>query len=91
MKLVLEINQNQDWEMLLLLFQRLKIPYFIQKEEQKAAILEPSAKKNGVVSPSKNFDAEAINRLLDEIGQRNLFAGISDPVAWQKQLRDEWE
>ncbi len=34
-------------------------------------------------------DAE-INQLIAEIQARNPFRSIEDPIAWQNQLRDEW-
>ena len=36
-----------------------------------------------------NFDA--LNHLLSSQASADFFSQISDPVEWQKQLRDEWE
>lgn len=36
-------------------------------------------------------NAEAVQKMLDAIKSKRLFADITDPVAYQKQLRDEWE
>lgn len=36
-----------------------------------------------------NFDA--INQLLETQADPAFFNEITDPVAWQNQLRDEWE
>jgi hypothetical protein len=35
-------------------------------------------------------NAEAVQKALDSIQSRHLFSDITDPVAYQKQLRDEW-
>ena len=40
------------------------------------------------LSPKGN--AAAIKKALDEIKSKNLFSDIDDPVAYQRQLRDEW-
>ena len=38
---------------------------------------------------SGNFNA--IQRVLDSIKADNILAGITDPVAYQKTIRDEWD
>ena len=49
-------------------------------------------KKVDVVTvPSTEGNAVKIQQMLDTMQSRRLFADISDPVAYQKQLRDEWE
>jgi len=40
-------------------------------------------------SASGNF--EAVQKALDAIQSKNLFSAIADPVAYQRQLRDEWK
>lgn len=40
---------------------------------------------------SKKGNAEKIQKMLDSMKSKHLFADISDPVAYQKQMRDEWE
>jgi len=40
-------------------------------------------------SASGNF--EAVQKALDAIQSKHLFSGIADPVAYQRQLRDEWK
>ena len=35
-------------------------------------------------------NVEAVQKALDAIQSKRLFSGIADPVAYQKQLRDEW-
>jgi len=35
-------------------------------------------------------NAEAVQQLLDSIKSKHLFADITDPVAYQRRLRDEW-
>jgi len=39
-------------------------------------------------SPQGN--AAAIKKALEGIKSKNLFSDIDDPVAYQRQLRDEW-
>jgi len=36
-------------------------------------------------------NVEAIQKLLDEYASPEMFSQITDPVQWQKDLRDEWE
>jgi len=40
---------------------------------------------------SKRGNAEKIQKMLDSMKSKHLFADIADPVAYQKQMRDEWE
>ena len=35
-------------------------------------------------------NVEAVQKALDAIKSKHLFSGIIDPVAYQRQLRDEW-
>ena len=39
---------------------------------------------------SPRGNAAAIKKALEEIKSKNLFSDIDDPVAYQRQLRDEW-
>jgi hypothetical protein len=83
MKLVLDIKGETDLQMLLMLLKRLKISYVIPEKtvgtDQNGARLQ------------KNYDAEAIQNMIAGIQQRKVFAEITDPVEWQRQLRNEWE
>jgi hypothetical protein len=36
-------------------------------------------------------NAKAVQQLLNSIKSKQLFADITDPVAYQRQIRDEWE
>ncbi len=91
MKLVLDVSREKDLQILLMLLERLKIPY--TKLVEKASATEPKpaiAVANGA-SEQKNYDANAVEKVLSEIQQRQVFNEITDPVEWQKKLRDEWE
>ena len=35
-------------------------------------------------------NADAIQKVLDKIQSKRLFADIVDPVEYQRQIRDEW-
>lgn len=35
-------------------------------------------------------NVEAVQKMIDSIQSQHLFVDINDPVAYQKQLRDEW-
>jgi len=37
-----------------------------------------------------NGNAEAVQKAIDSINSQHLFSDIIDPVAYQRQLRDEW-
>ena len=41
--------------------------------------------------PVKKGNAGEIMKMIDSMKSENFFADIKDPVAYQKQLRDEWE
>jgi Xaa-Pro aminopeptidase len=34
---------------------------------------------------------EQIKKIQQEIGNKNLFKGIKDPVEWQREIRKEWD
>ena len=36
-------------------------------------------------------NAGEIMKMLNSIKSNNMFAGITNPVAYQRELRDEWE
>jgi len=36
-------------------------------------------------------NVEAVQKALDAIKSEHLFSDITDPVAYQRKLRDEWE
>ncbi|MCL2041178.1 MAG: hypothetical protein FWG84_03945 [Bacteroidales bacterium] len=42
------------------------------------------------VGKTANGNADAVQKALDIIQSKRLFADIIDPVAYQKCLRDEW-
>lgn len=90
MKLVLDINREKDLQMLLMLLERLKIPYTKLAENTP----EESMPAKVVVrdtSEEKNYDSDAIGKIISKIRQRQVFNEINDPVEWQKNLRNEWE
>jgi uncharacterized NAD-dependent epimerase/dehydratase family protein len=91
MKLVLEISQETDLKMLLMLLERLKIPYTKLAEKNPVRKLKPAKAVANGASGQKNYDETAIEKLLAEIQQRQVFNEITDPVEWQKKVRDEWE
>jgi hypothetical protein len=41
--------------------------------------------------PAKRGNAGEIMKMIDSIKSKNMLSNIADPVAYQKQLRDEWE
>ena len=41
--------------------------------------------------PPKKGNAEGIMKMLNSMKSKNMFSDITDPVAYQRQLRDEWE
>jgi len=43
------------------------------------------------VKSDKKGNAGEIIRMLDSMKTKKMFSDITDPVAYQKQLRDEWE
>ena len=43
------------------------------------------------VKIEKKGNAGEIQEMLDSMKSKHLFADITDPVAYQRQLRDEWE
>jgi hypothetical protein len=90
MKLVLEIKHEKDLKLLLPLLERLKIqvaelPTFFSPNKKKGKKGTPKSP-----SPSKNYNALELAALFDQLKGMNAFSEITDPVAWQKQLRDEW-
>ena len=38
----------------------------------------------------KNNQFETLNNLVEKLAHRKLFQEITDPVRWQKDLRNEW-
>jgi len=45
---------------------------------------------NVVIEKPFGGNVEAVQKALDAIQSKNLFSDITDPVAYQRQLRDEW-
>ena len=44
-----------------------------------------------IEKPSLKGNVEAIQKALDAIQSKHLYTDITDPVAYQRQLRDEWK
>jgi hypothetical protein len=42
------------------------------------------------IDKSSSGNVEAVQKALDAIQSKRLFSEIIDPVAYQRQLRDEW-
>jgi hypothetical protein len=42
-------------------------------------------------SPDLRLKKAKLKAIFLKMGEKNLFSKISDGVAWQKQLRNEWE
>ena len=42
------------------------------------------------VSDEAPKNKESIQAILEQLGERKAFEDITDPVAWQKSIRDEW-
>jgi hypothetical protein len=42
------------------------------------------------IDKSVNGNVETVQKALNAIQSKHLFADIIDPVAYQKRLRDEW-
>ncbi len=81
MQIILEINNKKDWAILLPLLERLKISYT-------QTVMENGANKG---SGQKNFDVEKLEQLFSRAHSLGAFARMNDPLAWQKQIRDEWD
>jgi hypothetical protein len=91
MKLILEVHKEKDLKMLLMLLERLDISYNeVEKEAQDLVdiVNEPSINE---ISYKKNYDQDAIQKMLKEIKEHNVFEAIENPSEWQKNLRDEWK
>lgn len=43
------------------------------------------------VLPQSSYDKEALLKAVRAAGELGAFAEIQDPIAWQKNLRDEWD
>ncbi|HEY8930252.1 MAG TPA: hypothetical protein VIM55_13725 [Mucilaginibacter sp.] len=39
----------------------------------------------------ENSSFERIKKILNDAKGKNLFADIKDPVAWQQEIRKEWD
>ena len=42
-------------------------------------------------NPKGNYDKKALTEAFKELIKHDVFRDIKDPVAWQRELRDEWE
>lgn len=87
MRLVLEIKHEQDLKILLPLLERLKI----KVSELPSMMKLRKGKDDKPESGKKNYDPDHLASLFEQLKGLNAFSEISDPVAWQKQLRDEWD
>lgn len=90
MRLVLEIKHEKDLKALLPLLERLKI-----QVAELPSFFSPKKKQEGQIAlrqlpNGKNYDPEQLAAMFDQLIGINAFSEIADPVAWQKQLRDEW-
>ena len=90
MRLLLEIKHEKDLKLLLPLLERLKIqvselPSFFSPKKNKT-----SQGDSEHLLTSKNYDPEKLSGLFDQLKSMNAFSELTDPVAWQKQLRNEW-
>lgn len=59
--------------------------YLVHENKQARVIV--LLKPTKILRPQKQRLADIFARMH----QRTMFRKIADPVAWQKQLRDEWE
>jgi hypothetical protein len=53
------------------------------------SIEEASMVDNGYQETGSPF--ERIKKIQQEIGNKNLFKDIKDPVEWQREIRKEWD
>ncbi len=94
MKVVLEIKNEVDLTFLLPLLKRLRIPFNVPNPGtiEKRANGKPKAtfKTDEGATALKNFDLSRLEKLFNELHAMKAFAQIEDPIAWQRQLRDEW-
>ncbi|MCY7327643.1 MAG: hypothetical protein LH618_03755 [Saprospiraceae bacterium] len=92
-QLIIKIEKQQDLQLLTQLLERLKISYAPLPAQKKAK--KRAAKPAPVAAPDiateKTFDIDKIESLFDKLHAINAFAEITDPVEWQKKLRDEWD
>lgn len=64
----------------------IKVPKaFIEKCKGKARIIVLQD-----VHESDEMKKEELSQILSKLKKLKAFAGISDPVKWQKEIRDEW-
>jgi uncharacterized membrane protein YjjP (DUF1212 family) len=40
---------------------------------------------------SERSNAESVQKALDKIQSKKIFSDITDPIAYQKSIRDEWK
>ena len=43
------------------------------------------------IEKTMSGNAKEVKRVLDSIKSKQMLANITDPVAYQRELRDEWE
>jgi len=44
-----------------------------------------------IEEPSKKGNAGEIMKMIDSMKSKNMLSGITDPVAYQRKLRNEWD
>lgn len=93
MQLIVEIEEQYDLQLLIQLLERLKISYkpLITKKNGKKRPVKSGLENPLHTSTQKHFDIDEIERLFDKLHAMNAFADISDPVEWQRKLRNEWD
>ncbi|MCY7353428.1 MAG: hypothetical protein LH606_22680 [Cytophagaceae bacterium] len=42
-------------------------------------------------TPQRNYDPKKMEAAFKAIAEKDIFSDIKDPVAWQRQQREEWE
>jgi hypothetical protein len=62
----------------------LKIPFPGKEKNVKVIIMWENEKE-------RNYDIAQIKPLVSELVKIKAFHNISDPVRWQKEIRNEWE
>ena len=88
MKLVINIEDEHDLAILLPLLERLNLSFTYPKDTKKKL---QNKHKTNKISQFKDFNANKIANLFDKLYEINAFAQIQDPIAWQKQLRNDWD
>ncbi len=93
MQLIVEVERQQDLQLLTQFLEQLKISYtpLPPKKNSKNRLTKTVQKASSDTAIQKNFDIDKMEALFDKLHAMNAFADITDPVEWQRQLRDEWD